>query len=64
MQIPDIDLAFCLALWQETVFDLLVREEKIGQDVVRNTGEVYGFTVGTVNLKIIFPLKSRHITFW
>jgi ribosomal protein S27E len=49
VRIPDIDPAFCLALWQETVFDLLVREEKIGQDVVRNmlSWKHSGFSVDT-----------------
>ncbi|MFH0921471.1 MAG: transposase zinc-binding domain-containing protein [Fibrobacterota bacterium] len=47
--IPDIDPKFCLALWQENVFDLLVREEKIGEDVVRNMlgWKHSGFSINT-----------------
>jgi len=36
VRLPNINRFRCLALWQNKVFDLLLREEKIGEDVVQN----------------------------
>ena len=36
VRLPDINKFRCLVLWQNKVFDLLLREEKIGEDVVRS----------------------------
>ena len=34
VRVPQVDMALCMRLWQDKVFDLLLREENITQAVV------------------------------
>ncbi len=34
VRVPDIDLSRCIDLWRDKIFNILLREEKIGEDVV------------------------------
>ena len=49
IRIPQVDMAGCLNLWREEVFDLLLSEEKIGQEVVDNmrSWKHSGFSIDT-----------------
>ncbi len=47
VRVPEMDKAYYLSLWQDKVFDLLMREEKISEDVVRDmrTWKHSGFSI-------------------